>query len=157
MRKAHWGGLAALGGAIVLALSWAGPARSQRPLLLDPLPKDLAKATELAEEDVLKMLNGLGPAISRQIAAGRDVTVPGLGTFRVVRIPENKDLVGGRPYTIPARNYVEFLPDNAIVSASNSPDAKPGVTVPPFQYNTLPGQTPGQKVPSGRVPSTRIR
>ncbi len=157
MRKAHWGGLAAVGGAIVLALSWAGPARSQRPVLLDPLPKDLAKQTEVKEEDVVKMLNGLGPAISRQIAAGRDVTVPGLGTFRVVRIPENKDLVGGRPATIPPRNYVEFLPDESVVQASNSPDAKPAVTVPPFQYTPLPAQTPALKVPSGRVPSSRIR
>ncbi|MBI1914456.1 MAG: HU family DNA-binding protein [Planctomycetes bacterium] len=156
MRKAH-GGLAALAGAIVLTLSWTGPARSQRPVVLDPLPKDIAKRAEVDEADVAKVLNALGPAVARQIAAGREVAVPGLGTFRVVRIPENKDLVGGRPATVPPRNYVEFLPDEGVVQASNSPDAKPGVTVPPFQYTPLPGQTPSQKVPSGRTPSTRIR
>src|SRR5262245_62285252 len=106
MRKAHWGGLAALGGAIVVALSWTTPARSQRPVALDPLPRDLAKQAQVDETDVVKVLNALGPAISRQIAAGREVGVPGLGSFRVVRIPESKDLIGGRPATIPPRNYV---------------------------------------------------
>jgi nucleoid DNA-binding protein len=156
MRKAHWG-LAALAGAIVLTLAWTGPARSQRPLALDPLPRDIARRTTVDETDVAKVLNALGPAVARQIAAGREVTVPGLGTFRVVRIPENKDLVGGRPATVPPRNYVEFLPNEGLVEASNSPDAKPAVTVPPFQYVPLLGQTPSQKVPSGRTPSSRIR
>jgi len=147
----------ALAGVIVLALSWTGPARSQRLVVLDPLPKDIAKRTEVDETDVAKVLSALGPALARQIAAGREVTVPGLGTFRLVRIPENKDLVGGRPATVPPRNYVEFLPEEGVVQASNSPDARPAVTVPPFQYTPLPGQTPGQKVPSGRTPSSRIR
>ena len=102
MRKAHWG-LAALAGAMVLTLSWTGPARSQRVIVLDPLPRDLAKQAEVGEADVAKVLTALGPAVARQLAAGREVAVPGLGTFRVVRIPENKDLVGGRPGTIPSR------------------------------------------------------
>jgi nucleoid DNA-binding protein len=156
MRKAYRG-LAVLAGVIVLALGWTGPARSQRPIVLDPLPRDIAKRTEVDEADVAKVLNALGPALARQIAAGREVSVPGLGSFRVVRIPENKSLVGGRPTTIPPRNYVEFLPDDGVVQASNSPDARPSVTVPPFEYIPLPGQTPSQKVPSGRTPSTRIR
>src|SRR5262249_58938319 len=76
MRKAHWG-LAALAGAIVLTLSWTGPARSQRPVVLDPLPRDLAKQAEVNEADVAKVLSALGPAIARQIAAGPGRGRPG--------------------------------------------------------------------------------
>ncbi len=157
MRKAHRGALGVLLATFGLVLCWVAPARSQRPPFVDTLSKELARATDVDEEDVDKVLAALGPALAQQIAAGREVNLRGLGTFRVVRIPENKDLFDGRPATIPARNYVEFLPDASIVQASNSPDARPAVTVPPFQYIPFPGQTPGQRVPSGRTPSTRIR
>ena len=66
-------------------------------------------------------------------------------------------MVAGRPTTIPERNIVEFLPDGALDRAANSPNARPAVSVPPFQYIPLPNQTPPQRVPPGRTPSMRTR
>src|SRR5262245_43227610 len=127
MRKRHWRGLGILLVTLILAVGWVAPAHSQRPGVLPTLDDDLAVRTGVNPDDVRKVLAEAGPALSRQLAAGRDVVLPGMGTFRVVRIPENKDLVGGRPTTVPPTNYVEFLPDANIVKAANSPDARPSV------------------------------
>jgi nucleoid DNA-binding protein len=173
MRKLQWGVLVALVGTLGLVLGLAAPARSQRPQPGKPgqparpnQPKEkeketlkgrLARVTRLPEQDVTKLLAELGPAVRDQLAAGNQVELPGLGTFRVVRVPEHRDLVGGRPAVIPASNNVEFLPAGSIVNAANGPGAVPAVTVPPFEYNPLPQQTPGQKVGNTRTPNTRIR
>src|SRR5262249_45922397 len=109
MRKAHRGALAVLAGTLV-ALAWAGPARSQRPAPPPTLPQDIARDPRLREESVARVLDALGPAVTRQLAAGRQVTLPGLGTFRVVRVPEHRGLEGGRAVTVAGANYVEFIP-----------------------------------------------
>ena len=121
------------------------------------LKGQIAANTKLEEADIEKVLRELGPAISARIANGDRVDLPGLGTFRVVRVPEHKDLVDGRPATIAAVNYVEFVPEQGLVNASNAPGAVPSVVVPPFEYHPLKNQVPSQKVPDNRVPSTRIR
>jgi nucleoid DNA-binding protein len=137
------------------------------PLAVKPRPKEkpravdlkarLAAETELEEEAVEKLLRALGPAIRDQLAAGQIVDLPGLGRFRVVRIAEHNDLINGRPTTVPASNYVEFLPEGDVVSAANAPTARPAETVPAFQYNPLPDRVPTRKVPNTRVPATRTR
>ena len=81
----------------------------------------------------------------------------GLGTLRVVRVPEHRDLVDGRPATIPASNYVDFLPAGGLVEAANAPGAVPQDTVPPFQYVPLPDQTKGLRTPEERMPNVRTR
>ena len=154
MRKAHWGALAVLAGTLVV-LSWAGPALSQRPARLLPMAQDIARQTRLREESVDKVLTALGPAVSRQLAAGRTVTIQGLGTFRVVRIPEHRDLVNGRPATIAGANFVEFLPLDKFAAAADQAGVRPAETVPPFEYHPLPDQTRGLKVPPVRQPNTR--
>jgi hypothetical protein len=73
----------------------------------------------------------------------------------VVRIAEHRDMVTGRPVVVPARNTVEFLGGGELTDAANGPGAQPAEVVPPFQYNTIPGQTPGQKVGPVRTPGTR--
>ena len=158
MRKTQRFALAGIIAAIGIGLGLTGTARSQLTArLLEPLPKELAKTTGLAEEDVLGVLRALGPAISKRIATGSEVAIQGFGTFRVVRLAESRNLVDGRPVVEPARNVVEFLPEPGVEQAANAAGVTPAVTVPAFQYNTLPGQVPGQKVPSIRAPSTRIR
>jgi len=158
MRKQHWLALGGVLAALGLGLGLTAPARSQLPRpQAGTLPKELAGTTQLDEKDIVKLLTALGPAVSQQLAAGRQVQFPGLGTFRVVRLLESKNLRDGRPVTEPARNIVEFLPDAALTQSANAPGAVPAAEVPPFQYNPLPDQTPGQKVPSGRTPSSRIR
>jgi nucleoid DNA-binding protein len=174
MRQLQWGALGALVGTLGLVLGLASPARSQRPQPGQPAqparpnqptqPKEketlkgsLLKSTQLPERHVDKLLAALGPAIRDQLAAGNQVEVPGLGVFRVVRVPQHRDLVGGRPATIPGSNNIEFLPAGTLVNAANGPGAVPAVTVPPFEFNPLPQQTPGQKVGNTRTPSSRIR
>jgi nucleoid DNA-binding protein len=153
MRKTHWLALAALIGTL------AATAYSQLPAPLPPgsLPADVAKATKVNDENVRKVFDALGPTITRQLAAGRQVDVPGLGRFRVVRLSATRNLEDGKVVNQPARNVVEFLADPVVEQAANAPGAVPALTVPAFQYVPLPGQTPTQKVPNERVPSTRIR
>jgi nucleoid DNA-binding protein len=157
MRQSRWIALFTLLGALGLLLL-TGSAQSQRPS--DPprtLKGRVATATKLAEADIEKMLTALGPAIRDMLRNGSQVEVPGLGTFRVVRIPGHRDLVAGRPATIPASNYVEFVPAGDIVSATNAPSAVPADTVPPFEYIINPTQTPGLRTPPTRQPGTRTR
>jgi nucleoid DNA-binding protein len=155
MRKNLAIALAAFLGGSIFSL---GVVRSQPlPRVITTFEKALAEGSKLKEEEVSALLNVLGPAVAEQIAAGRQVSLPGLGTFRVVRLEEQRNLEEGRVVTQPATNVIEFLPDAGITQAANAPGAVPALEVPAFKYIPFPGQTPGQKVPPGRVPSTRVR
>jgi nucleoid DNA-binding protein len=158
MRKQHWLALGGLVGSIAVGLGLAGSARSQLP---PPPPRslntELVRTTGLEEAQVDKLLKALGPEISKQLEAGRQVSLQGLGTFRVVQLEASRNLDAGRPVMEPARNIVEFLPDAAMERAASAPGAVPAVYVPAFQYVPLPNQTPSTRVPPGRTPSTRVR
>jgi nucleoid DNA-binding protein len=120
------------------------------------LPQRIAKAAKVTEENAGRMLEALGPAIRDELRRGKSVSIPGLGTFRVVRVAEHKDLKNGRPVTIPASNTIEFLGEGDVVQAVNTDTARPEETVPAFQYNPLPNANPGQKMPLIRNPGTRV-
>jgi nucleoid DNA-binding protein len=159
MASKRWLGLATLLGAF-LVLVWTVPVHSQRPQGQpakgdEPVTTQLAKKAKLTEQQAAAFFNALGPIIRSELSRGKTVELPGLGTFRVVRIAEHPDLVGGRPVTIPARNTVEFLGGGEAIDAANSAGAVPAEVVPPFQYNTIPGQTPGQRVGTTRAPGVR--
>jgi nucleoid DNA-binding protein len=169
MRTANARARGALYGTLVAGLALAAPALSQpqpqrppqaipptapRPVKLT-LAGQIAAATKVDEKDVDKVLQALGPAVAAQLTRGQQVNLPGLGTLRVVQIPEHRDLVGGRPASIAASNTVEFLPAGPIAGAANAPGAKPAEVVPPFEYNPLPGQTPSPRTPSSRIPGPR--
>jgi nucleoid DNA-binding protein len=114
----------------------------------------------LQEDDVHRLLAVLGPEIQAELASGKSVTLSGLGTIRVVQIPEHRDLgPDGRPVTVPAVNTVEFLPDAALTGVANSPTAVPAATVPNPTFQPFPNQTrdPGQKVPPVRQPNVRTK
>lgn len=115
----------------------------------------IAKATKLPEADVAKVLDAFGPAIRDMLGQGETVSIANLGTFRVVRIPEHRDLVNGRPATIAGSNYVEFLSSGTFGDAANLPGVKPAETVPPFEYNPLPDQAKGLKTGQTRQPNNR--
>src|SRR5262245_3194330 len=127
MRTAHGGALGALLGTFVV-LGLAAPALSQRPpqTARPAVPRrnpltlagSIAAATKVSEQDVEKVLQALGPAVRDQLTRGQQVNLGGLGVFRVVQVPEHRDLVGGRPATIAATNNVEFLPAGPIVAAA---------------------------------------
>jgi nucleoid DNA-binding protein len=177
MRKPQWlalGGLVASFGLIfVLAAQAQAPRKdgpAPAPVIIQgqgqpskqqmanlPLPRRIAAETKLTEEQVNKVLEALGPAVRDALARGQQIELPGLGTFRVVRVPQHRDLVNGRPATISGVNSVEFLPVGDMVSAANSDNAVPNEVVPPFEYNPLPNQVKGQRVGEVRMPNIRTR
>ncbi len=156
MNKRHGWALGGVLGAAAVAAVLTAPAQSAKPPAEETFNQRLAKAAKLSEEQAGRFYQALGPIVREELARGKSVSVPGLGTFRVVRVEEHRDLRGGRPVVIPATNTVEFLSDGALIDSANASGAVPAETVPPFQYIPLPGQTPGQKVGPVRTPGTRI-
>src|SRR5207253_11303560 len=121
----------------------------------ETLTQRFARLAKLKDEDAERAFQAIGPAIREELTKGNAVDLPGLGSFRIVRIAEHRDLRNGRPTTIPAVNRVEFLGGDELGEAANSATAVPAETVPEFKYILLPGQTPGQKMPRTRVPPVR--
>lgn len=150
---------AGLVGGMAFLVGSSGSAQSQRQPPEETLNSRIAKAAKLSESDVNKVVQALGPAIQEELKKGKTVSLPSLGTFRVVRIAEHRDMQvpGGRPVTTPATNNVEFLAGNDLLSAANSDTAKPTETVPDFKYVPLPNRTPSSKLPNTKVPGSRIR
>jgi nucleoid DNA-binding protein len=158
MRRAQWAALAALIGTVGLAMpALSQKAQDKQQKGPQTVPARIVAATKLPEADVQKMLAALGPAIRDQLRTGAVVEVPGLGVFRVVRIPDHKDLVAGRPATVPGYNYVEFLPAEDVGAAANAAGAVPQETVPPFEYLVNPNSAPSMRVGTTRQGGTRTR
>src|SRR5712692_6955095 len=147
MRNARWLALAILLGAMGL-VAGQSTTKSAKPRDTkgDAIPQRIAKETKLTEEQVNKVWTAIGPAIRDDLHRGKSVDVPGLGTFRVVRVAEHKDMVaGGRPVVVPAFNTVEFVGTIEVADGVNAEGVSPAVEVPAFQYIPNPYQTPGQK------------
>lgn len=160
MNKVHARALTALVGILAIVLVLAGPALSQRPApgaKGGTLTSRLAASAKITDEQAQTVLKELPNIIRERLAAGEVVEVPGLGVFKVVQIPEHKDLVQGRVATIAAQNYVSFSPTGSLASAANSPSARPAAEVPNFLFTPLPDQVQSQKTPYIRQPNTRIR
>ncbi len=115
----------------------------------------LARATNLPLEDVDKVLNAMGDAVVQEMSEGKTVNLPGLGTFRLVRQPETRDIHNTRPVIIPAHNTIEFVSATSAENASNGETVRPAEVVPPEHFNVLPGQTPGMKSSGTRAPIIR--
>src|SRR5438876_12088238 len=87
-----------------------------------PLTARVAKKHDMKPEDVDRLLKTLAAEANKDLQAGESVVLPGLGTLRVVRIAEYKDLKDGKPVTIPAHNTIEFLPEGGLTDAANKSD-----------------------------------
>ncbi len=158
--------LIALAVTMGIVLLIASPALSQKgPVIKEPqsLKKELTfkgklgKAADISDEKVEKLLKALGPALAAELSSGNRVELAGVGTFRVVRVGEHRDLVNGRPAMIPATNYVEFLPASNMIDASNAPGAKAESSVPRWEFTPVGNEVPTQRQPNVRVPSSKIR
>jgi nucleoid DNA-binding protein len=162
MRKLNkWAVIGVLGAAAGL-LAFASPALSEKLTAKDKqkavtIPGRISLQTKVPEEDVAKVIEALGPAIREHLANGEVVELPGLGVFRVVRIPEHRDLINGRPAVVAGVNNVEFVANGVLVDAANAAKAVPQETVPPFMYNVLPDQTKSLRAPDERMPNVRTR
>jgi nucleoid DNA-binding protein len=159
MRKRPWLALAALAATLGVLMPMAAPAQPAKPRAEETLGQRLARESRLTQDQVARVLEALGPAVRDELKKGNTVSLPGLGTFRVVRVAEHKDIEAGtgRPLRIPARNTVEFLATEGLGEAANSATAVPAETVPAFQFNPLLNQTPSQKVPQTKTEGTRTR
>jgi nucleoid DNA-binding protein len=145
---------------LVLLLGAAGVVYSQQTANAPPtaaLANAVAIRAKLPVKTVEKVLEALVPEILFQIERGDIVDLPKLGKIRLVRIAEHKDMERGtgRVINIAARNYVTLDTDKEVDKAANAAGVQPNEVVPQFQYNIMPGQTPGQKVGNFKVPSTR--
>jgi nucleoid DNA-binding protein len=158
MRNARWLALALLLGTMGLVTGQSTTKSRPRDPSKETIPERIARETKLKQDDVEKVWNALGSAIREDLKRGKSVAVPGLGTFRVVRVAEHKDMVaGGRPVVVPAFNTVEFIGSIETNGDANAEGVTPAVEVPEFKYVPLPGQTPGQKVGRTHTPSQRVR
>jgi nucleoid DNA-binding protein len=160
MRKRPLLALAALAGALGVFFPLEAPGQqAKKPRADETLNQRLARESKLSEEQVSRLLNALGPALRDQLTKGNSVNLTGLGTFRVVRVGEHKDIEAGtgRVLRIPATNTIEFLPTEGLGEAVNGASVVPAETVPAFEYNPLPNQTKGQKVPPTRSEGLRTR
>jgi nucleoid DNA-binding protein len=159
MRHARWLALAVLMGAMGL-VAGQSTTKTAKPKETkeESIPQRIARDTKLSEKDAEKAYQAVGPAIREQLQRGKTVSVPGLGTFRVVRVAEHKDLAGGgRPVTIPAFNTVEFVGNLEVADGVNAEGVTPAETVPAFHYIPNPYQTPPQKAGRTHVPSQRVK
>jgi nucleoid DNA-binding protein len=151
MRRAQWG-LAAL----LVVLGLAAHAQYQPAAKGPPEFKgDLAKRAKQKKKVIQEVLDALGPAMAEQLRGGKQVEIDGVGTFRVVKVGEYRDLVNGLPTTIPARNYVEFIPAPALNTAANGAGAIPSRTVEGYEFRVNPNSNPGIRTPDTKVPRSR--
>lgn len=122
------------------------------------LKAGLAAYAKVDEKTVEKLLKALGPAISDQLRAGRQIELPDVGTLQVVRVNEYKDLgPNGQPVMVPARNYIEFVPTTKMTADANSPGATPARVVDGYEFRINPNSDPGIKTRYTRTSGTRIR
>jgi nucleoid DNA-binding protein len=154
MRKAHWGGLAVL--LATLALTAQAQVTTDDRKVPEFKP-DVARRAKEKRKTVDKIFNALGPAMRQQLSNGREVEIPGVGIFRIVRVNAYRDLVQGIPAVIPARSYVEFVPAAELNNAANAPGAVPARTVDGYQFRVNPNAASGLKTEGNRVPRTRTR
>ena len=150
--------LAFLGAGVALALALAVDAQVVATKKVAPdLKTGLVTASKETEQSVDRLLEKLGSAMQEQLSAGRQVEIPGVGKFRVVKVEAYKDLVDGRPGVIPEKNYVEFLPDAALNTAANAPGAVPARVVPPNEFKVNPAANPGLRNDGLKTGRTRTR
>jgi nucleoid DNA-binding protein len=155
MRRTTWG-LLGLGGLLALGMALAADAQVvEQPKKAPTLKEGIAKESKEKAATVEKILKALGPAGREQLAAGREIELPGLGVLRVVRIAEHKDLVKGIPAVIPATNYVEFVPAADLVAAANAKGAVPAKTVEAYEFRVFPTRDEGLKAEPRKVPRSR--
>jgi nucleoid DNA-binding protein len=152
MRKAQWG-LAAL--VLTLAAVASAQVPGAKAKKVPDFKEGIAKESKLKVKTVDQVLKAFGPAIQEQLMAGRTIDLPGVGTFRVVRVNAYRDLINGIPGVVPARNYVEFVPVTELNTAANAAGAVPARTVEGYQFRVNPNSAPGNKVEDLKVPRGR--
>src|SRR5262245_26284961 len=101
MIRKHGIALGLLLALLALLVSSTAPAQSPtkppglsatKPPAKETLVQRLARTAKLTEEQAERAFQMVGPAIRDELTRGNTVAVPGLGSFRVVRVAAHKDL-----------------------------------------------------------------
>jgi nucleoid DNA-binding protein len=138
MRNRQQLALGILLGTMALGLASLAYSQAPSPYSLAPPPREetltqrLARTAKVPEDEAKRLFAALGPVIREELTKGREISIPGLGAFRIVRVAEHRDLRNGRPVTIPAVNTVEFVAEGITLDLVNSETAQPAETVPRF-------------------------
>lgn len=154
MRRSFRAGAALIG---ALAVVVGVEAQVNPPKEPRPFRQAVAAEAKLNEETVEKVFKALGPAIREQLRAGREVSLPGVGTLRIVQVGEHRDLIDGRPATIAARNFVEFVGSPETEAAVNGPGVDPARVIEGYEFRINPWSNPGIRTDGFRTPGTRVR
>src|SRR5689334_16610732 len=85
MRKRPWLALAALAAVIGVLIPMTAPAQ-QKPRREETFNERLAREAKVSEEQASRVFAALGPVVRDELKKGNTVTVPNLGTFRIVRV-----------------------------------------------------------------------
>ena len=140
-----------------------------------PFTQRLAAKWNVNEAEVARRLEQMGQEIQKELAEGRNVEVPSVGTLRVVTVHQHRETVQGRPAYVEKRNTVQLVPVGGLVAVANGPGAKsmeeilPGNYFyhdiytgnglnrePPYTYpsgrDMRPANTPSNKVGGRRIP-----
>jgi hypothetical protein len=166
MSKRHWAGFGLLLGGLAVLHLLAAPVSSQPP------PERIAAPAKIHPKMTLEEL---AKTIQTDLANGKSVDVPGLGTFRVVRVMPHRQNIDGRAVMV-YKNVVQLQPTGELEAVANSPGARPQDTVLTNDYfyqdlpyggaaidrirehsiggarNSNPTNKPSQKVGGGRRP-----
>jgi len=159
--KRGWHYKAVVSGAAVF-LGLAGAVHSQIPAPkgqpANCLLPSAGTKSQVAEADVLRVLDALGPVMLEEIRQGNQEKLQKVGIFKIVRIAEHKDIERGtgRPMTcLPRTTW--FLIGRRNGNRRRCGGRAPGGIRAQFEYNTLPGQTPAQKTGRTKVPPVRSK
>lgn len=155
MRRNSWLAMVGLSGGLFLIAGWTETAQSQKIAADATLTQRVAKDSKVSEADVIKVLKALAPALKEDLKRGKTTEIPGLGSFRIVRVEGHRDLAEGVPVKVTTKNNVEFLPSSTIQEAADGANVVPAITIKPFEYVPLPNQTPSQRTEYLRTPRRR--
>lgn len=153
MRRTRWT-LAVLVGSLALVMAVQAQVESKKPPR--SFHAELAAEAKVKEEVVERVIKAIGPVVRAQLRAGREVTISGVGSLRIVQIGEHRDLVDGRPATIAARNIVEFVGTPETEVAANAPGVVPSRVIEGYEFRINPRSNPGIRTDSIRTPDMRV-
>lgn len=146
----------------IVALAWCCRLAADPPTKVDPrketLNQRIARLSGVKEKDAERVVNALGAAAFEDLKQGKTVSIPNLGSFRIVRYPSYRNIDNTtRPYTVPAVNAVEFTQATSLGEAANIEGIEPEEKIPPpYQFNPLGGRTPTQTPPEVRTSGQRV-
>jgi nucleoid DNA-binding protein len=147
-----------LGSALCLGLVWFFHARlfpARSPYAPgETFTQHLAGAGKANEAEVQAMLRQLGPALAVELRRGRQVDLPGLGSFQLIDRPEYQalDRSTGQLVLAPGGRSVLFVPEQDFMTEVSRTDPLPEPQRPPEPVQPAPADPSGTATTSWARP-----